>query len=375
MEQSASDSLVQVKLPGGLYNVHIAPGALERLGALMSGCFKPGRVLVVTDSRVEALYGQRCREALAGQGWQVSMAVLRPGERSKTLSGAARLYNSALQAGLDRGTPLVALGGGVVGDLAGFVAATFMRGLPLVMAPTTLLAQVDSSVGGKVAVNHPHGKNLIGAFYQPALVVADPGLLGSLPARQRRAGLAEVIKYALIREKPFFYWLQERWDLLARLEPESLAEAITRSVRAKAAVVEQDEKESGYRQLLNFGHTIGHALEAATGYRYYLHGEAVLIGMAAAAELSRATGLLDASDAGAIQALLSRVGFLRPPADLSVGEITERLAYDKKRRAGKNVFVLLGAIGGAIIQEGVEIALVEKILQRYLRLQPPFAKG
>jgi 3-dehydroquinate synthase len=263
----------------------------------------------------------------------------------------------------------------VVGDLAGFAAATYQRGVPLVALPTTLLAQVDSSVGGKTAVNHPRGKNLIGAFHQPRLVASDPAVLTELPLPLLKDGAAEVVKYAVIGDRPFFEWLELNLERFWRRDRAALAEAVERSVRAKAAVVERDEQESDYRRILNFGHTVGHALESSTGYRYYRHGQAVLIGMAAATELARQLGLLASPPAARIQALLKKVGLKEPPAGLSTDAVMDNMRCDKKRRGDDLIFVLPRDIGSVVIQPVAETGLVEQLIHRYLARSEPFNAG
>ncbi|HHX86664.1 MAG TPA: 3-dehydroquinate synthase [Firmicutes bacterium] len=361
-----------VRCAGHSYQVYIKSGILDQLGAVMRDSLTAARALVITDRQVDALYGERCRQSLTDRGWTVQTAVIRPGESSKSLPTAARLYEAALDSGLDRFSPVVALGGGVVGDLAGFVAATYLRGVPLISVPTTLLAQVDSSVGGKVAVNHPRGKNLIGTFYQPHLVATDPEVLVTLSDRQRRAGLSEIIKCALIGDRHFFQWLEVHLDRILQFDLEAVTRAVAFSVRFKGQVVEQDERESSYRRILNFGHTLGHALEASTGYRYYLHGEAVLIGSVAAVELSRRLGLIDHNTARKVIKLISRVGLCPPPPGLTGSQVWDRLKYDKKRCQDQPVFVLLPAIGSAVINTAADQELVKGLIREYLEGKGPF---
>lgn len=372
MDLVSREQTVAICCAGHRYKVYIKSGILDELGAVMRRILTANRALLITDRQVDALYGERCRQSLAARGWIVNTAAIPPGERSKSLSAAARLYEAALDSGLDRFSPVVALGGGVVGDLAGFVAATFLRGVPLISVPTTLLAQVDSSVGGKVAVNHPRGKNLIGTFYQPHLVAADPDVLVTLSNRQRRAGLSEIIKCALIGDRQFFDWLKSHLDRILQADLEAVTRAVAFSVQFKGRVVEQDERESNHRRILNFGHTLGHALEASTGYCYYLHGEAVLIGLAAAVELSRRSGLLDHSSAREALQLISRVGFRPPPPDLTGPAVWDRLKYDKKRCQDHLVFVLLPAIGKAVATTGVDQELIKALIQEYLEGKGPF---
>ncbi len=359
---------VTVQIPGQdhTYEAYIEEGLLDRVAELMGALFPVSRLLMVSDTRVDRLYGQRCRRSLAEAGWEVNRVVIRPGEKTKTLAGAERIYDAAISARLDRRSPVIALGGGVVGDLAGFVAATYMRGVPLVMIPTTLLAQVDSSIGGKVAVNHRQGKNLIGVFYQPALVVADTRLLRSLSSRQILAGLAEVVKYGIACDGSFFFWLEKNLERLQQKEAAALAVAVERCVRAKAAVVVLDEKEAGFRRVLNFGHTLGHALEAATEYGYYLHGEAVHVGMIAAVELAHALGFLERDKAERMQGLLARCGCSPPPAALTVEAITAFLRQDKKRRGEELVFVLPVDYGKVVFHPLRELSPVEAVASCYL---------
>jgi 3-dehydroquinate synthase len=366
---------IKVKSTGFIYRVLIEENSLLTLGKTMRLLFPAQKALLVSDNKVFSLYGESVVKALVSEKWQVKSVQIKPGEQSKTLNQASRLYDAALEAGLDRNSPVVALGGGVVGDLAGFVAATFLRGVPLVMVPTTLLAQVDSSVGGKVAVNHPRGKNLIGAIYPPRVVVIDPLVLCSLSDRQLLAGLAEVIKYGIIKDLDFFCWLEENLDHLIAGDNERLAQAITISVRTKAEVVEKDEYEKDQRRILNYGHTLGHALEAATGYRYYLHGEAVLIGMLAATELAVALSVLDTSSADRIRQLLSRISYKKPPAGLTAERVIDKLRQDKKRLNEDNFFILPQEIGSTKVIAVKEEQLLNKVVNNYLTGTGYFISG
>jgi 3-dehydroquinate synthase len=359
---------LQVKTAGLTYRVLIEKGSLSEIGKNMRLLFPSSRVLLVSDTNVFSLYGETVLKSLKAEKWQVSVKRIRPGERSKTLISAGRLYDAAAEADLDRNSPVLALGGGVVGDLAGFAAATYKRGVPLVMVPTSLLAQVDSSVGGKVAVNHPRGKNLIGTIYPPGLVLIDPLVLNTLPEPQLHAGLAEVIKYGIIENSDFFYWLEQNIEQLLAGESSRLAEAISRSVRSKAGVVEEDEYERDYRRILNFGHTIGHALEAATLYTYYLHGEAILIGMKGAVEIARQLSRLKATDAGRINKLLDRLPLKKPPAGLTAEKVIDKLRQDKKRRESDLVFVLPESIGSASMVTVGDERLIREVLGSYLDL-------
>ncbi|MFO7951200.1 MAG: 3-dehydroquinate synthase [Bacillota bacterium] len=358
---------LQVKTAGFSYRVLIEEGGLSGVGKSLRLLFSATRTLLISDRTVFDLYGEKIINSLETENWQVNVFLLEPGESSKTLDQASRIYDAAVDAGLDRNSPIVALGGGVPGDLAGFAAATYLRGVPLVMLPTTLLAQVDSSVGGKTAVNHPRGKNLIGTIYPPRVVVIDPLVIKSLPGDQFRAGLAEVLKYGIIVDSAFFYWLERNIKELKKAESNSLAEAIAYSVKAKARVVEDDEYENNYRRVLNFGHTIGHALEAATSYSYYLHGEAVLIGMIAAVDLAERLRVLNDHAAERIGDLLKHIEEKKPPADLTTEMVIDKLRQDKKHREDELIFVLPRAIGKAAIIPVTEKLLIGEVIEAYLK--------
>ena len=328
------------------YPIRIGEQLLPALGPEVRARVRGFGALLVTNPTVGALYGPVVRRSLDDAGLKVFYVEIPDGEEHKTLDTAARLYDRAFAAGLDRDCPLIALGGGVIGDITGFAAATYLRGVPFVQVPTTLLAQVDSSVGGKVGVNHPRGKNIIGAFYQPVLVLADVGTLRSLPARELRAGIAEVIKYGVILDADFFAWLENNLERLLTKDAAALAYAVEVSCRLKAQVVEADETEQGFRQILNYGHTVGHAVEALTGYRALVHGEAVGLGMVAAARLAVLLGMLDAAHSRRIEALVRRAGLpTEIPAGLGAEELWATMARDKKARAGRVTFILPEAIG------------------------------
>lgn len=304
-------------------------------------------VLLVSNTTVAPLYLERLRTSL--QVRRCVEVLLPEGEAHKSLATVARLLDVLIANRFARDAVVVALGGGVVGDVAGFAAACYLRGIDLVQVPTTLLAQVDSAVGGKTGVNHGGGKNLLGAFHQPRLVVSDTATLDSLPARELRAGLAEVIKYGLICDPDFFAWLEAHVGRLLAREPQALAHAIRRSCEIKAAVVGRDEHEQGERALLNLGHTFGHAIEAAGGFRTYLHGEAVAAGLAMAASLSAEVGLLEPAAAERVRRLLQLAGLPVQVPDLSVARLREAMQLDKKVRAGQLRLVLLRRIGAAFL--------------------------
>jgi 3-dehydroquinate synthase len=358
---------VKVRLSGGGYTIHIAPGGLDKLGGLVRPLNLGDRVLVVADATVAALYGERALVSLRQAGMNASLAVVPPGEESKSLAAAETLYSQAIDHGLDRKSAIIAVGGGVVGDLAGFVAATYLRGVPFIQVPTTLLAQVDSSVGGKVAVNHPAGKNLIGAFYQPRLVVADTGVLTTLPARELASGLAEVVKYGVIADADFFAYLGANSAAVLASEPAVIGEIVRRSCEIKAAVVEQDEKESHLRMILNFGHTIGHAVEAATGFTRYTHGEGVAIGMYGAARLSSILGRCGGETVAAVAALLERFRLPTVARGCRAADLAAYLARDKKSVDGTINWVLADAIGHVAISSEVPEAAVRQVLEEITR--------
>lgn len=346
--EPAARRTVRIALGDRSYDVLIGSNLLEEAGEQVRALGVTGRVAIVTDANVGPLYGAGLEGRLRTAGFAPTRIEVPAGEASKSLEEAARLYEAFLDAGLDRHGAVLALGGGVIGDLAGFVAATFLRGIAHVQVPTTLLAQVDSSVGGKVGVNLPRGKNLVGAFHQPRLILADVACLRSLPLRQLRAGLAEVVKYGVIADAALFGWLEEQVESLLRGEERVLADAVAASCRIKARVVEADERDAGPRAILNFGHTVGHAIEAASGYGRYLHGEAVALGMLFAAELSVRLGLCARAVRERLTRLLERLG-LPTRAGLRIEDILKSISYDKKMKDGVNYFVLTRDIGSVTV--------------------------
>lgn len=338
---------VNVELPRKGYAVYSGPGLL-RDRALWARALSPGKVLVVSDENVAPLYLESLSDAL--QGRRAETLVLPAGETQKTFDGWRAVTDRLVEMGALRDATLVALGGGVIGDLAGFAAATYMRGIRYIQAPTTLLAQVDASVGGKTAINHPAGKNLVGAFHQPSAVVIDTQTLSTLPQREFGAGMAEVVKYGAIRDAGFFEWLEGRGDAINAHREDAVLEMITRCVRNKAQVVAEDEKEHGVRALLNFGHTFAHALETLTGYERYLHGEAVAIGMMAAAELSEQRRVCPAGRAERLGRLLAAFGLsLGWPSDISAQASLKAMALDKKALDSGLRLILIEDIGRAVI--------------------------
>lgn len=325
--------------------------------------------VIVTNTTVAPLYAESLQAALAQRYAQVRVLALPDGEAHKNWHSLNMIFDQLLGAACDRKTLLVALGGGVVGDMTGFAAACYMRGVPFVQIPTTLLAQVDSSVGGKTAINHPLGKNMIGAFYQPLLVVCDLATLQTLPEREVAAGLAEIIKYGPIADAEFFAWLEAQMPQLRALELEPLRYAVQRSCQIKAEVVAQDEKESGLRAILNFGHTFGHAIEAAMGYGTYLHGEAVAIGMVMAADVSVRLGLMPADFVPRLQRLLQAAGLPIVAPWIDADEFMQHMRVDKKAEAGDIKYVLIEALGRACVRSADE-ALVRSVIAAHMAAAP-----
>lgn len=342
---------LQVELGERSYPIYCGSGLLEQLGELLTPLDLGRRCLVVTNPVVASLYGPKVKESLEKAGFISLFKEVPEGEEAKSLSAAAELYDLALDVGWERRCSIIALGGGVVGDLAGFVAATLLRGVPFIQLPTTLLAQVDSSVGGKVAVNHPRGKNLIGAFYQPQLVVADLDTLKTLPEREMRAGLAEVIKYGVIYDAGFFSYLEEHLEQALAGEAKVLEKIVLYSCRIKAEVVAQDEEERGLRAILNFGHTAGHALEAATNFNVYRHGEAVAVGMVVAARIAVNRGMFDTGNLERLQKLLKRAFLPTEMPSLDREAFLAALMRDKKVRDGRLRMVLPVELGRVKIME------------------------
>ncbi|SHK93170.1 3-dehydroquinate synthase [Selenomonas ruminantium] len=319
--------------------------------------------LLVTDTNVGPLYSRKMQDILTQAGLDIAVVQIKAGEQSKTLEVANEAFTKAIEWGLDRKSPVFALGGGVVGDLAGFVAATYMRGVPFVQIPTSLLAQVDSSVGGKVAVNHELGKNLIGAFYQPQAVFMDLDCMQTLPKREIYTGLGEIIKYGIIYDAEFFAFLEEHQADVLSLEPEKLTHMIARSCEIKAAVVSQDEKEAGLRRILNFGHTIGHAIEKETAYIRYNHGEAVATGMVGAAYISKALGLIDEAAYGRVKELVAAYNLPLQAAGVTVDAMYADIFHDKKTIGGKVNWVLMESIGGVCCKNDVPEEIVKQAMQ------------
>jgi len=340
-----------VNLADNSYDILIAGGLLAGLGRSCAGLGLGSRVALVTNPTVSGFYGDAAFRSLQEAGFSVVRIEIPDGEEFKNAETLNRVYDALIDAGLDRKSFIVALGGGVVGDLAGYAAATYLRGIPFVQVPTTLLAQVDSSVGGKTAIDHPRGKNLIGAFYQPRLVVIDVDTLSTLPEREYRAGLAEVIKYGISLDGPFFDYLEENAAAVDGRDPACLGEIVRRCCGIKAGIVEQDEKESGLRAVLNYGHTLGHALETLAGYRELVHGEAVALGMVLAARVSARLGYCSEEDVVRITALIQRYGLDTVPPPVDRKRLLEAVVTDKKSRNGSISFICNRGIGAYAIHQ------------------------
>ena len=363
-------SIIQVNLAHQPYQIAIAPGALDSLGEKMQDiqnqtCVSSDKVLLVTNSTVFRLYGQRAIASLKQAGFKPKTCILPDGEQYKNLDSVLKIYNAALENRLERSSTLVALGGGVVDDLTGFAAATWLRGVNFVQIPTSLLAMIDAAIGGKTGVNYSQGKNLIGAFYQPRLVVVDPEVLQTLQSREFHSALAEIIKYGVVWDAELFHCLEATSNLRTLLDFQShiLFFLLSRSCQAKADIVAQDEKETSLRALLNYGHTIGHAVESLTEYRQFSHGEAVAIGMVAAGEIAVFLNLWSRQEAQRQLALIEKAGLPNfIPSNLEVEMIMEILSWDKKVQNGKVRFVLPTKIGSACVSEQVPPKLVNQIL-------------
>jgi 3-dehydroquinate synthase len=363
------DRRIAVALDSRAYDVIIARGLLARAGDLIAPIAKGRRLAVVTDHTVGGRHGDALTASLTAAGLRHAVIALPPGEETKSFEHLATLSDQLLALELDRGDLVVAFGGGVIGDLAGFAAAIYKRGIDFIQVPTTLLAQVDSSVGGKTAIDTPRGKNLIGAFHQPRLVLADLDVLATLPAKEIRAGYAEVLKYGLLGDAAFFDWLEANGASVLALETDALAHAVARSIEMKAQIVAEDEKESGARALLNLGHTFGHAFEAEIGFDKLLHGEAVALGCALAFRYSAELGLCPAGDAARATRVIAAAGLPTRVADvapkpLPVDRLLTHMAQDKKNTGGALTLILARRIGEAFVQKSADIAPLRAFLER-----------
>lgn len=359
---------IPVKLGSAGYDVLIANGLLRDAGKLIrERCGTPSHCLVVTSPRIRRLWGKQMEASLRGAHLPFTVLIIPDGERHKTLKTLEKLLRQMAAAGADRGSLVVAFGGGVVGDVAGFAAAAYMRGIPVVQIPTTLLAQADASIGGKTGVNLPAGKNLVGAFHQPRLVLIDPQMLSTLPIREYRAGFFEVIKCGVIRDANLFRAIERDPQNVLRRDPTLLMRAITAAVKVKADVVSRDEREGGLRRILNFGHTIGHALEADGGYKRFLHGEAVAWGMVAAAHIGAAVGVTPQDVADRVTNVVKASGPL-PRVDADPSDILRLIQSDKKTISGVPHFILATAIGKTTIAKNVPAKVVRAAVAKLNRL-------
>ena len=355
---------LEVALGERSYPIYVGTGMVSSFAATCKQHNIPEQVAILTDSNVSKLYLKTLEKNLRHFGYRSIGIVLPPGEHQKTLSSANSVFTTMLRSGIGRKSAVLALGGGVIGDLAGFVAATYHRGVPLVQIPTTLLSQVDSSIGGKTAVNHPLGKNMIGAFYQPKFVWADIDCLGTLPLREIVCGLGEIVKYGVISDTELFSYLENNIGNVLRLDQEAVLHVQAACSTIKAGLVSQDERESGVRVILNFGHTIGHALEAAGKYRLLKHGEAVLLGMAAEGFIARELGMIGSDVYERITNLIRRVPLKANLKTLSISSILDAMNRDKKSVSGKKRFVLPTRIGEVKVVEQVEVALIKESLNQ-----------
>ncbi|NDD65141.1 MAG: 3-dehydroquinate synthase [Acidobacteria bacterium] len=365
----AGGEVVRVPLGDRSYDIVIAAGILDRIGELTRQALggKVERVVVISNPLVDGHYGRRITKSLRAAGFRPLSLLIGDGERAKSLRTAERVWDFLISHRIERSEGLIALGGGVVGDLAGFVAATYQRGMPFVQVPTTLLAQIDSSVGGKTAVNRPLGKNLVGAFHQPAGVIIDPLVLRTLPPREFSAGMYEALKYGIIRDREFAAFLDGSLDQIRQLAPAPLTRLIARCCEIKAEVVAADEREGGLRRILNYGHTVGHALEAVTRYRRLRHGEAVGYGMICAANLAAAFGLLAASEAELIRERIDAIGRRPAISDLDVAAILAAMAHDKKVAHGRLPFILPTSIGEVVVRDDLPPSLIRGTVRDLLR--------
>lgn len=354
---------VQVNAASHRYPIYIGRGLLNNFALFTP--FVGKKAAIVSNTTVAALYLDKVAGLLAVNGVQTFPIVLEDGEQYKNHDALNQIYNGLLQNHADRQTAVIALGGGVIGDTAGFAAATYQRGVPLIQIPTTLLSQVDSSVGGKTAVNHPLGKNMIGAFYQPQVVIADLDTLDTLPPREFSAGMAEVIKYALLGDAEFLAWLEQNIEAVMRRDTGLLAQTVAHCCQMKADIVAQDETEQGIRAHLNLGHTFGHAIEAEMGYGNWLHGEAVAAGMVMAAALSEETGSLNAADRERVAALLRAAALPDVPPLFSAQRWLEHMRHDKKVKNGQMRFIALRALGQAEILTLTDDAVLQRVLAKF----------
>ncbi len=352
---------VTLKTSNSSYDIIIGSGLLARTGTLLKERGLSGKAVIITDTKVNELHGDTLKNGLTDDGFEALVIELPPGEEQKSLETAGRLYQELTDFYAERTTPILALGGGVIGDLAGFVAATYMRGVPLVQIPTTLLSQGDSSIGGKTAVNHGQLKNKIGAFYHPRLTVSDISTLKTLSARELSNGMSEIIKHGVILDKEFFEYLGENMEKIKSFDEQVLEEVASRSAEIKAGVVEKDELDTGLRNILNYGHTVGHAIESVSGLKIW-HGEAVAIGMLIEARISNGLGILDKGELSSLNEVITGAGLPTEPPSLDPDEVIKAMMHDKKITQGKIKFALPRKIGEAFITEEVPTSIIRESL-------------
>jgi len=352
---------IKINLKENSYQIHIGFGLISKFGQLLRKVVAGNRLVMVTNPAIENLYGTMIKQSLTSGGFEVTVLKVPEGEEQKTLQNASLLYSELSDCHAERNTPIIALGGGVIGDLAGFVAATYLRGVPFIQVPTTLLAQVDSSVGGKVAVDYNKLKNKIGAFYQPKLVVTDIETLHTLPQRDIVNGMAEIIKHAIIWDEKLFDYIETNFNKIIAFDAEVIEELIVKAVKVKAEVIEKDEKDTNMRNILNYGHTIGHAIETLSAFKFK-HGEAVAIGMIAAGKISNKLGMLSPNQLYRIKDIIKKFGLPTMLPEFDIGQLIETMRHDKKVLAGKIRFVLLDSIGKAVVVDEVDLSLVKEVL-------------
>lgn len=352
---------VGVRLGSNSYEIHIGSGISSQLGSWLKENGFCGKVVIITNPIVQELYGDILKQNLFREGFEPTTLLVPEGEEQKSLETASRLYNELADFGAERTTPILALGGGVIGDLAGFVAATYLRGVPLVQIPTSLLAQVDSSIGGKVAVDHGQLKNMVGTFYQPKLVVADIAALQTISPEEISDGLAEVIKYAVIWDEEFFSYLERNLDKIKLLKERVIEAIVFKSAKIKAKIIEKDERDFGLRNILNYGHTLGHAVESASDFQVG-HGQAIALGMLMEARIANKLGIFSKDELIRLKNLIQRADLPTKVPNLNVARVIEAMKHDKKVRQGKIRFVLPKCIGSVFILDEVSLSLVEQVL-------------
>ena len=357
--------IIDVKLGQNSYKINIGSGILNQTGVKLKELGLRDKAVIITNPVVKKLYGTRLKQCLVDAGYKTTILEVPDGEEYKSLESAGQLYQQLAEFGAERFTPILGLGGGVIGDLAGFVAATYMRGVPLVQLPTTLLAQGDSSIGGKTAVNNGQLKNEIGAFYQPKITISDIATLKTLPSAELTSGLCEVIKHAVIKDEQFFVYLEKNLDLIRALDEIVLEAIVTKSARIKAAVVESDEKDMGLRNILNFGHTVGHAVESVSNFQV-AHGQAVAIGMIAAAKIAAELDIMDYGNVTRLVEFLQKAGLMTKLLHMEVKQVIQTMRYDKKVQHDKIRFVLPRSIGQVFITDDVSSVVVEKVLREMI---------